>query len=38
MKANASSLCPQVIVDKWNLQLTDVTHPEQDVAAMLAGH
>ncbi|KAL4859420.1 Hydroxylamine reductase [Chlorella vulgaris] len=28
----------QVIVDKWNLQLTDVKHPEQDVAAMLAGH
>lgn len=38
MKVNASFLCLQVIVDKWNLQLTDVKHPEQDVAAMLAGH
>lgn len=27
-----------VIVDKWNLQVTDVKDPKADVAAMLAGH
>jgi hydroxylamine reductase (hybrid-cluster protein) len=27
-----------VIVDKWNLQVTDVKHPEADLAAMLQGH
>ncbi len=26
----------QVVVDKWNLKVTDVKHPDADVAAMLA--
>ena len=32
-------LCPpvlQVVVDKWNLQITDVKNPEEDVRKMLA--
>lgn len=30
------SCVPQVVVDKWNLKVTDVKHPDADVAAMLA--
>ncbi len=27
-----------VLVEKFNLQITDVKHPEADMEAMLAGH
>ena len=34
--ASSPSSLLQVVVDKWNLQITDVKNPEEDVRKMLA--